>query len=68
MTGELSEESWESVMNNFQNGIAEVEPEGCAQNSMQCYVHSQAVADKVRIALIFFCKTTRYYDSKLDER
>lgn len=46
MTGELSEESWESVMNNFQNGIAEAEPEGCAQNSMQCYVHSQAVADK----------------------
>lgn len=29
------------------DGASEPEPEGRAQNAMQLYVHSQAVADKV---------------------
>lgn len=48
LSGSLSEESWNSVQSRFANcdGAAEPEPQGEAQNSMQCYVRSQAVSDK----------------------
>lgn len=48
--GNLSKESMAMVRDRFADcdGTAETEPECRVQNAMQLYIHSQAVADKVR--------------------
>lgn len=54
LSGNLSEDSWGMVQNRHDNcdGAAEPEPPGQAQNSMQCYVRAQAVADKVSLLIV----------------
>lgn len=47
LNGRLSSESMGLVRQQYEiEGGFETEPNGRAQNAMQCYVHSQAVADK----------------------
>ncbi|CAB3226918.1 unnamed protein product [Arctia plantaginis] len=46
LSGQLSRESMDTVREGYVKGGAEFEPEGGAQNAMQSYVHTQAVADK----------------------
>lgn len=47
LEGKLSKESMDMVRERYGDcGTSEVEPPGRAQNAMQLYVHSQAVADK----------------------
>ncbi|KAJ8723359.1 hypothetical protein PYW08_003271 [Mythimna loreyi] len=47
LDGKLSKESMDMVRERYTDcGNAEIEPAGRAQNAMQLYVHSQAVADK----------------------
>jgi hypothetical protein len=53
LQGSLFKESKDMIHRRYSDfdGAAELEPYGCAQNAMQCYVKSQAVADKVRITI-----------------
>ncbi|KAG6448847.1 hypothetical protein O3G_MSEX005733 [Manduca sexta] len=48
LSGVMSGDSLRAIMERYNDsdGATEPEPERGAQNSMQCYVHSQAVADK----------------------
>lgn len=55
LSGNLSTESRAMIQQQYAESdcTAETEPDGKAQNAMQCYVRAQAVSDKVKPNLFY---------------